>query len=300
LFRAFSSASGGGQHLAINNETEIVPHGLMNGEKLDFYSHSEAELYEMALGHIYGRTQPLSKCTSWAASLHAVLCYAIYLTQRSETWVAVIDTHQLYDVMIFNSAHLVGTAELEYQAYGRITGPGYKAVKLHTIMHAGLKTMFPKLPEWVLFKPPIPARGVQREAFGFMFRNVIFAGKPSPVTATEIEAAEAIGTLFDKLAVPVFTALLCLRPRNWLLSENKVDADLLEALAEKIDLDTTASHTKMRLQMDITGTGGEPDTNQWLKLITDFLHHIDQCSKRKREDSEDHALGVRATADGRD
>jgi hypothetical protein len=35
LFRAFTSENGGGQHLAVNNETEIVPHGMMDGTKLD-------------------------------------------------------------------------------------------------------------------------------------------------------------------------------------------------------------------------------------------------------------------------
>lgn len=138
LFRAFTAASGGGQHLAINNEHEMVPHGLMDGKKLDFYSRSEAELWTLAMSHLSGCTEPLTMCTSWAASLFSVLYYATYLSQNQDPWVAVIDTHLLQDVLVFNAADLVNMRELEYQAYGHIQGKGYQAVRFRAMVDAGL------------------------------------------------------------------------------------------------------------------------------------------------------------------
>lgn len=97
----------------------------MNSKKLDFYAKSEVELCTLAYAHLRGRKWPLTHCTSWAASLHAVLCYAKFLSRKHESvWVAVIDTQQLPDVLIFYVKDWVGTADLEYQAYGHIYGPG--------------------------------------------------------------------------------------------------------------------------------------------------------------------------------
>lgn len=58
---------------------------------------------------------------------------------------AVIDTHKLEHVLIFNAAHLVGIADLEDQAHGRIKGPGYKAMKFQQLIIAELVGFFPEL-----------------------------------------------------------------------------------------------------------------------------------------------------------
>jgi hypothetical protein len=73
----FHWQSGGGPGVAINNATEIVPRGFMNGNKgSSVYVKTEKEMYNMVNAHFHGNDELLTEFSSWAASLHAVLCFA--------------------------------------------------------------------------------------------------------------------------------------------------------------------------------------------------------------------------------
>jgi hypothetical protein len=170
LFRAWHSMSGGGQHHSINTTNEIVPHGLMHGGYSSFYDHSERYIRSLVGAHLNMKSIPLTEFSSWAASLHAVLCYGAYMTQiNDDVYISVIDTKQLQDVVVFNTAHLIAEPYvphrvIEYLARGRINGRGYKAVSLQEMADAGLPDLFPL--EVCKLRQPVHKR-LRTEAFGF-------------------------------------------------------------------------------------------------------------------------------------
>jgi hypothetical protein len=154
----------------INTTNEIVPHGLMHGGYSSFYDHSERYIRSLVGAHLNMKSIPLTEFSSWAASLHAVLCYGAYMTQiNDDVYISVIDTKQLQDVVVFNTAHLIAEPYvphrvLEYLARGRINGRGYKAVSLQEMADAGLPDLFPL--EVCKLWQPVHKR-LRTEAFGF-------------------------------------------------------------------------------------------------------------------------------------
>ncbi|KAH6644362.1 hypothetical protein C7974DRAFT_439684 [Boeremia exigua] len=307
LFRAFTSLSGGGQHLAINNEHEMVPHGLMDGKKLEFYSRSEAELSVLAFSHLRSSTQPLTLCTSWAASMFSVLCYATYLAQKHEAWIAVIDTHLVEEVLVFNAAQLVGVADLEYQAYGCIKGPGYKAVRLEAIRDAGLCHVFPLLSSWAPPPPSLDPQALLTEVFGFEFRDRLFHTLPRvPLMADEVEFAGLIGSLFSSLALPVGLALLCLRPRVWANAAYKWNSEILTELHNALtrnvdsDVDLLLSQNTTWPQPGLIIVGGCQDIYLWITLLHKMTQHTAQHSSSKRRASKTDVPDSEMEIDGKD
>jgi hypothetical protein len=67
---------------------------------------------------------------------------------NDDVYISVIDTRQLEDVVVFNTAHLIAKPYMphrviEYLACGRISGRGYKAVSLREMANIGLADLFP-------------------------------------------------------------------------------------------------------------------------------------------------------------
>jgi hypothetical protein len=117
---------------------------------LDFYNLPKSVLCRMAGNHFVTSHQGSSGFSSWAASLHLVLSYAKFLKKhnRGEPHAAVMDTHDLADeVYVWHAPHIVcethGT--LEYIAFGRIMGNGYRAVSLTVSEDHGIDFLFPRV-----------------------------------------------------------------------------------------------------------------------------------------------------------
>lgn len=268
----------------------------MRGKKLAFYSKPEGALYKMSWAHLTGLTSPLTECTSWTASLLAALCYATYLAQEREAWVGVVDTHRLRDVLVFNAGRLVGCAELEYQAYGRVAGRGYQAVALDALLEAGLYGVFPELQGWRPPRSACVARELKLEVFGYALRARIFAGQPVHVCEAEVQLAEAVGSLFGGLAMPVVTALLCLRPRTWMGPFGFMRIEHLEALAGVVDASTVPLLTEAWLQSDVLVSHRYPDVRQWIVLFKVLGAYVAQYLESKHGDSgSDDMEGVTVT-----
>ena len=237
-----------------------------------FYSHSEQELEEIVKAHINMWSRPLTEFSSWAASLHAVLCYGAHMTQvNKDVFISVIDTRQLEGVVVFNTAHLIAEPfmphrVIEYLAHGRISGRGYKATSLQDMSNAGLQNLFPlgRCEVRVAFHELLKI-----EAFGFELRKEVFSKRPSIVSSGELSTASRIATLFGELGLPVMTALLCLKPRVW--QNFRTDGiltdvqDIEKVLSVVKTLRMIASDTW--LQANMVYTLDSPDIDQWIDLL---------------------------------
>ncbi|KAI4645644.1 uncharacterized protein J4E79_010822 [Alternaria viburni] len=212
LFRAFDESSGGGRECSVINATEIIPRGYMNGRQVTgFYKRQEKELHAMAQAHFSADEDVLTEFSSWAASLHTVLCYAYTCSlEYSDVHVAVIDREKLDgEVRIWWVPHLLDPGEYhgehEYLAHGCIRGEGYKAVPFRNLMDGGLcPTVFPELTGWGKGRSP---------DFGDGLRDKMFGEELVGYYDYQTERIKQIGKLFGDLALPVMLALLTLRPR---------------------------------------------------------------------------------------
>jgi len=212
LFRAFDESSGGGRERSIINATEIIPRGFMNGRQVTgFYEKPEKELHAMAHAHFCADENVLTEFSSWAASLHTVLCYAYTCSlEYRDVHVAVLDRERLdEEVRIWWGPHLLDPEELrgehEYLAHGCIRGPGYTAVPFKNLMVNELCTaIFPELTEW---------ETGESLNFGDGLRDEMFQEKLVGYYDYQTERIRRIGKLFGDLALPVMLALLTLRPR---------------------------------------------------------------------------------------
>jgi hypothetical protein len=114
-----------------------------------FYETPEDALYRMVNDHFETNHGAMAGSSSWAASLHLVLCYTKYIqtTSKTETvHVAVIDTHDLDDdVLVCHIPHLLRTGNHEYLSFDRIRGNIYCAVALKGLEKYGLKSNFIEL-----------------------------------------------------------------------------------------------------------------------------------------------------------
>jgi hypothetical protein len=173
------------------------------------YEIPEDALYHMASDHYSTCFNVATGFSSWAASLHLVLCYAKYLNGKYKTdtaHVAVIDTDNLEDeVLVWHVPHLLGYENHEYLAFGRTRGKGYRAVSLADLDSHGLKKISPELERRI------------DGMFGDGLRRSMFAASAELVELdfSHLYIAMLIGSLFGNLAFPVATALACLRPRHW-------------------------------------------------------------------------------------
>jgi hypothetical protein len=175
----------------------------MNGKNGGgFYEIPEARLHAMVVAHYNGLTQPASSFSSWAASLHLVLRYAEWMNEADNPHIAVIDTKTLdSEVLVWHVPHLVyRSGVLEYMAYGRITGRGYKAVPFEALKAKGLLNIFPEI-------ATIPHTTRNHCCgWGSCVRRNMFAEIPKPLETEEFDQMMSLASLFGHLSLPVATA----------------------------------------------------------------------------------------------
>ncbi|CAN9480184.1 unnamed protein product [Alternaria alternata] len=268
LFRMFHWQSGGGPGLAINNATEIVPRGFINGNKGS---------------SVYGKTE---KEISWAASLHAVLCYARDTRADWDPHVAVIDRRRLEgEVLVWWVPDLLGAkqGDIEYLAHGCIRGRGYTAVPFEQLVTNGLYSLFPELEAW-------KKNRTNGMPFGRKLRKRMFdRAPPVDISTEDIATAKKIGTLFGELALPVMAALLCIHPRE-ATGFKEMAVRVIESLGTRqveFELATGfwahpgATYTRKTRYRD-TGRW-YPDIEQWIKLLRAINSHDFRRDTRKRK-----------------
>ncbi|KAF2653986.1 hypothetical protein K491DRAFT_779862 [Lophiostoma macrostomum CBS 122681] len=174
---------------------------------------NESAILDMVDSHYHGDREPLSCFSSWAASIHLVLCNASYLKRYMEytnVHVAVMDTEQVDDeVLVWHVPQLIdlgrgsGAGVHEHLAYGPIRGNGYKAVPLENMVH--LADIIPDVDD---------ARECSN--WGFIRRAKLFDAEPEPVDDERFLArVKETAGLFEGLALPVAIALINARRRPW-------------------------------------------------------------------------------------
>ncbi|KAF2732678.1 hypothetical protein EJ04DRAFT_578210 [Polyplosphaeria fusca] len=262
LFRAWSNSSGGGCSISINSKNEIIPPAFMRNQTHSLYSLSEYDISQMASAHYSGGFTPLSGFSSWAASLHLVLCYAEYMQHGNHrgVHVAVIDTHHLDgDVLVWHVPHLLNNGGFhEYLAHGKIAGRGYKAVPFKAIRKARLTALFPEISR------------ARQDSFGYSVRAEMFAQIGKAVEEKEIEAMGAIAALFGHLSAPVAVALATLRPRPWSEELGEPSNADLEALFAALGDSSRLSECEKEAWLkskDMVRTVSFPDVEQWIFLM---------------------------------
>jgi hypothetical protein len=142
---------------------------------------NEGDIRSMAELHYRGSPHVVSGFSSWASSLHPVLSHAHSRMNCGNTHIAIMDTEELDDdVHVWHVPNLLGPGwgSHEYLAYGRIRGPGYRAVPLDLLInHALLEQIFPELTQkdWTVIFGGIPV-----EFLYFVNAHVTSHRKPWP------------------------------------------------------------------------------------------------------------------------
>ncbi|KAH6644290.1 hypothetical protein C7974DRAFT_439610 [Boeremia exigua] len=271
LFRAWSSKSGGGPERVINSKTQVVPRLFLPANSYrarEFYALTEREALDMATRHYTYSYDVISGFSSWSASLHLVLCYAQSMVDRGfrDVHVSVMDTQDLdYEVLVWQCAHLLGSGQHEFLAYGPVQGRGYRAVRYSVLVLQGIYGLLPQLQDGsyrsqaTLFQ------------FGYGIRSQTFKKAIQPVTLEQLETAGRIARMFGPQIFPVLTALLCLVPRPWLRSRSGITFTLREQIKCSIER-AGALHILKGLKPELWHKSGYvqakdfPDVQQWIRL----------------------------------
>lgn len=117
---------------------------LGNKNSRSFYDTPESDLRMMAAKH-YGGVPTESAFSSWAASLHLVLCYAKSMPADHDPHVAMMDIKSLStQVLAWHCPHLLPIGDHEYLVYRPIRGQGYRAVSFKTLEENGILKLFPE------------------------------------------------------------------------------------------------------------------------------------------------------------
>jgi hypothetical protein len=292
LFRAWSKQSGGGAGYMINTTTAIVPHGYLfqlsrerSREHLSFYEIPESQLCRMAEQHWGWYTRIQTGFSSWAASLHLVLCYAKHMNPQDDPHVAVMDTHELEDeVYVWHVPHLIDRSNDEYLAHGCIRGNGYRAVSLRDLDQNGLRTLFPEATD--------PSR--KTDSFGFSLRSSMFCEGNWSIDDGEWVLIQSIASLFGNLYLPMATALLSLRPRAWRdwpttgqeevsIEDRVADVDTIIRLL-RIGSIPQDLHQESWLQTGMVDTSRFPDVQQWIHLLAMIAERLQARPQQSKDD----------------
>jgi hypothetical protein len=315
LFRTWSDRSGGGSGHATNSLEGVIPHGFMKGQGRRFYETPESDLYEMAIVHYISSKERSSVFSSWSASLHLVLRYAEYHGETNNPHIAIIDTKDLdEEVLVVRNFHVRTACETctnfvpnikwhvphfmhargvnEYMAHGRIAGRGYKAVSLKALKAKGLLEVFPEIALRV-------CDGHKKCCgWGLCVRQKMFADIPRHLETHELDQIITLAGLFGDLALPVATALICIRPRPWLRRRPGVWTRLLQGRRAALSKEQTVSEVARRyegagqsinlrtetwLRHDAVDTGkyyndDYPDMRQWIDLLRAIYEQDDHTT----------------------
>lgn len=192
----------------------------------------EGKIMDDAMDHFHYSKTVESPFSSWAASLHLVLCYAQSMPAHTDPHVAVMDTQALEgEVLVWHCPDLIGKGDHEFLVYGPIRGPGYRAVSLSTLKRRDILNLFPQLGQI----NPIEIGFY----FGFNCRSHMFDSDESQYpTRYQLCIAEVLAQAFGPLFLPVFLALLHLEPRPWFTARNSgvcIDVEVIQQLANVLD-----------------------------------------------------------------
>ncbi|EAT89359.1 hypothetical protein HBI56_026010 [Parastagonospora nodorum] len=301
LFRAWHLGSGGAPGATLNTINTIMPHVFMprahpeyEKERPSFYQMPENQLHRMATGHYDGKTDVISGFSSWAASLHLVLCYAMFLKKRShdEVHVAVMDTHDLSDeVLVWHVPHLIGEANHEYLAFGRIMGNGYHAVKFYDLEQHGILNLLPE------------TRNCLCERFGSSIRQTMFTRSAVDIGEADLDSFRVIGSLFGKLSFPVITALASLRPRHWRACRKagghgpwwRDNKDIIAKFARELRMAhaPTGLREEPWLAFGMVDTKDFPDVEQWIDLMSMFAELLSEQHQLPSQAQHRQIAGIR-------
>lgn len=250
-------------------------------EQQDVYKLSERSILELTTKH-YEHQKVITGYSSWAASLHLVLCYANSMDPASKPHVAVMDTQDLDgEVVVWQCTHVLSEGDEEYLAWGCVRGRGYKAVPLDVLENHGVLDIFPQLKDGSY-------RTGETFEFGDECRSAAFQASPVAVAPNLFEAAEKVASLFKPLFVPVFTALLCLESRPWGHRKNSHSRPPVECLSRIIDR-AGAADVLNNIRLDYWLRPGKvdttdfPDVEQWIDLLRALVQHQIQRDLKKAQ-----------------
>ena len=236
----------------------------------NFYSIPEDRLKEMAEDHYGGEEDAKSGFSSWAASLHLVLCYASSMEASQHPHIAVMDTRTT-GVLVWHCQNLLGECDHEYLAYGPIHGRGYRAVPLEDLKVRGLHTLCPEL-EGAYLEETV-------YQFGCQYRKERFGGVAAPITDDQVHIAERVALCFGSLFPPVFTAMLCLEPRSEFHGSKGIlfDDDLVKRVHRTIERAVPSNFIQdmnswpLWFWDGVVDTSGNPDVRQWITLFSTVM-----------------------------
>lgn len=270
----------------INNVLEIVPHPFMRycGRQIvetetSFYRLPEERIHSMVVTHYDHEIRGLSGFTSWAASLHLVLCYASSMNKDDQPHVTVIDTHAFReDILVWHCKHLISKGDDEYLVYGPIRGRGYRAIPLDELEGLGLHTLCPEL------RGDFLQYGLSFQ-FGCRYRGKMFETEPKEITGRDVMLAERIALCFGILFPPTFMAPLCSVPRPRCVNGERYfcrdcNSDQIKLVHAVIELAPPSSYLQGMSKKDwlwlIEGTvdtDGRPDVEQWIRLFRAVIRY---------------------------
>jgi hypothetical protein len=215
----------------------------------NFYQYSEEELFVLADTHYAGRRNSPSVFSSWATSLHLVLCYAKSTsTTGGIAYVAVMKTKLLEpEVLVWHVPHLLDYGNEEYLAYGTIRGEGYKVVQLQELEQHGLLSIFQELPRAVGFSDGL--------------RHSMFQQLPAEIGG-ERNVIMALAPRFGSLALPVAIVLMHIRPRPAMTHEEQIEAhEFVKSVLKQLGISEIPPelHTEHWLAPGAVNTSGFPD-----------------------------------------
>jgi hypothetical protein len=252
--------------------------GFMRGRQgHTFYDMPDYDIYHMAKMHFHMYHEPLSELSSWAFSLHLVLCYAKSMPDSKNAHIAVMDRQQLDgNVLIWHAPHLLGTPGKgvheymvhEYMVHGCVRGKGYTAVPFAKLVEQGLYTIFPEL-------RTVPVATVAEPYFGYVLRNSMFADLPVDFTKDDITATKKLAALFgEPLSLPVKIAQLNLRPRLVVDGTVEWHEQVPSMLVKFLNIEMLDPHLRDEpwLRPGAVYTQGVPNRNfpdvrQWITML---------------------------------
>jgi hypothetical protein len=260
--------------VSVNTKYEIIPPAFVREQGHNFYTMTEAELRKMVAAHYNGswsyfhnNTSRLSEFSSWAASLHLVLCYASDMSHslgKKDVHVAVMDTRQLewrQGVLVWDVPDLVSCEGVyEYLAYGCIYGPGYKAVSVDDLEKAGVYNILPES----------KAQGIY---FGIHIQEKMFTQPAKEVTQNELVTIKRLASLFGRSAAAVAVALLSIRPRQWRAQgkdrgrPTDTDMRMILSVFGSFELPPELLSERWISLPNMVNTTGFPDVQQWIDLL---------------------------------
>lgn len=210
--------------------------------------------------------------------------------------VSVIDTENLEgEVLIWHGPDLGSYADdHEYLAYGPIRGAGYRAISFKDLDTHGIFRLLPEIQD-------TDSIG---DKYGRALRRKMFDRKKMFLAEGESTTAEKLAQLFGgSFVLPVYVALLCMRPRPWYETKYSGicdDGPTIRQFARvfgRLELTSTLAQLvgKKWLENGTVRTAYLPDIRQWIGLLSALVSHENRqvasrvrgSGMKRKRDAED-------------